>query len=369
MGGDLGDDRRRQGVGVVGLAGGDQSVPGGQVRARVGARSRVVAQRKPERVESGDVGGLLDSDRRRPVGAEVGRVGDVVERSAVGHQRVGEVRPGPLRHGGGNFHLRSGRALPVGQRAVGQHRAVAQRGQRHRDPAAVGHPGGADLLRLGDAFVGQHRDQVLGVAHFDAVVHQVVVARFAFGAQWNPVGVGGPAGAAPASVAHAEDRIAVFGPALGLGVDPDLRAAPAVEVADQRIRPVRPGGRGGREDHVDVDLGLAVPGRRRPGAEPHVAGGGLSGAADVAAVEGAEIRRGGRGGEQGSGENRDDRAGVDDRPGSRVEAPPRHCSRSCYPIFRRMQSYLSVIPYKSFPSARAFSAANSSSLSTPFSCS
>jgi hypothetical protein len=295
VGGDLGDDRGRQRVRVVGLAGVDQPVPGGEIGAGVGSRKGVVAGREAGAVEPGHVGGLLDPDRRFSVGAPVGVVGAVVEGAAVRHQRVGEVAPGPLRHRRGEFHLRAGRAFPRGQGAVGKHRPVAQRRQRHRHAAAVGDAGGADLVRDRDAFVGEDGDQVLGVADLVAGVEQVVVAGgagFGFG---DAVGVLAAAALAPAAVADAEDGVARFGPVPHPRVpEADLAAAPAVEDADQRVRPVGAGARRRRQDDVDVDLRLPVPGRGLAAAEADVPVRGLRSAAEVAAVEGGEVgaRRG-----------------------------------------------------------------------------
>ncbi len=289
MGVDLGDDRGRQRVRVVGLAGVDQPVPGGEIGPGVGAGRGVVAGGEAEPVEAGHVGGLLDPDRRVAVRAAVGVVHAVVEGAAVGHQRVGEVAPGPLRHRRGEFHRRPRRAFPGDQGAVGQHRAVAQRRQRQRHAAAVGDAGGADLVRDRDAFVGQDRDQVLGVADLVTVVEQVVVAGgagFGFG---DPVGVRGAAAFAPAAVADAEDGVARFGPVLDPRVlEADLAAAPAVEDADQRVGAVF-AARDRRQDDVDVDLRLAVPGRRLAAAEADVPVRGLGGAAEVAAVERGEV--------------------------------------------------------------------------------
>src|SRR5207253_8477629 len=78
VGGDLGDDRVGERVGVVGLAGVDQRVPAGQIGTGVGAERGVVAGGEAEAVEAGHVGGLLDPDRRLPIGPAVGVVGAVV---------------------------------------------------------------------------------------------------------------------------------------------------------------------------------------------------------------------------------------------------------------------------------------------------
>jgi hypothetical protein len=231
---------------------------------------------------------LLDPDRSFAVGTAVGRVGDVVEGAAIRHQRVGEVAPRPLRHRGGKFHRRAVRALPGHQRAVREHRPVAQRGQRHRDPAAIGGAGGADPARLGDPFVGKQGDQVLGVANFVAIIHQVVVAVGAGWVNWQFFRVVAAAGFAPAAVAHAEDRIAVLRPPLGLTVEADLFPAPAMEVADQRVRPVGPRRGRGRQDYVDVDLG-PVPGFGSTAAETDVAVACLSRTGKIASVEAREV--------------------------------------------------------------------------------
>ncbi len=290
VGGELVDDRVGEGVRVIGLAGVDQSVPGGQIGLGIGPGRGVVAGGQTGSVEAADERLLLDPDRGFAVGTAVGRVGDVIEGAAVRHQRVGEVAPRPLRHRGGKFHRRSARALPGHQRAVREHRPVAQRGQRHRDPAAVGDAGGADPAGLGDPFVGEQGDQVLGVANFVAIVHQVVVA---VGTGWVDrqfFRVVGAAGFAPATVAHAEDRIAVFRPPLGLFVEADLFAAPTVEVADQRVGPVSSRRGRGRQDHVDVDLG-PVPGFGGAAAEADVAVGRLGRAGKIGSRRGSKSRR------------------------------------------------------------------------------
>ena len=76
---------------------------------------------------------------------------------------------------------------------VGEFDAVLERAQLQRHAAAVAAAGGADLLRVDHAFVGEFAEQRLHVAHFVARGHQVDVAAFWQGAAFTVLaGLEGP---------------------------------------------------------------------------------------------------------------------------------------------------------------------------------
>ena len=221
VGRDLLGDRIRGGV--VGLALVDAGELRREVGRRVDARRRVVAGGGAERVQAADERLLLDPDRR----GVVGRAGDrVVERAAVGLERVREVGPRDGRRRRGDTHGMAAVADPGVQVAVGVHVAVLQGRQLHRLAARVRGPGHADALAVDQALVGQLAGQELGVARLVAHVGQVQPARRAAGGVEQAV-VGAPARAVEPARRVREDRVAARRPGLHL-VEPDLAPAPAV---------------------------------------------------------------------------------------------------------------------------------------------
>ena len=144
---------------VVGPARIEQRVPGVEIRVGIGPRRRVVRGRGAGGEETGDEALLQDADGGIAIRPGVGRVGDVIERAPVRHQRVGEVGPGDLRRRRGDLHRVALRARPGNERAVPcrNHLAVAQRSERHRDTAAVGTTERADLLPVDHALVIEDR--------------------------------------------------------------------------------------------------------------------------------------------------------------------------------------------------------------------
>ena len=155
-----------------------------------------------------------------PGGFEVRRVAGhlVVERAAVGRQRVDEVGPRDHRRRGGDLHVLAPRALPRGVGAVGVADAVPQRGELHALAAAVGAAGHADLLGLDQVLVGQQAGQVLGVAGLVAGVGQVDPALRAAGRVGRAARRGRAARLAEAASGVVEDGVAPVGP--GLRCDP-----------------------------------------------------------------------------------------------------------------------------------------------------
>src|SRR4051812_12534909 len=119
---------------------------------------------------------------------------------------------------------------------------------------------------------------------------------------------------APAAVTHAEHGVAALCP-IGRPVVRDLRAAPAVEVADGRIGTVGALRRRRRQEHVDVDLG---PVERVRGAAAEAGSRRLCRAGHIA-VEDARGR--------GLGTRRE-RQGAEDQPEQQRCLVPLHVSRT-----------------------------------------
>src|SRR4051812_22787012 len=119
---------------------------------------------------------------------------------------------------------------------------------------------------------------------------------------------------APAAVTHAEHGVAALCP-IGRPVVRDLRAAPAVEVADGRIGTVGALRRRRRQEHVDVDLG---PVERVRGAAAEAGSRRLRRAGHIA-VEDARGR--------GLGTRRE-RQGAEDQPEQQRCLVPLHVSRT-----------------------------------------
>ena len=118
-------------------------------------------------------GGLLDPDRRLDGRLRRDRVG---QGPAVRRDRADQVRPRNDRCRGGEAQRFAGRAPPRHEPAVGQHRAVVERGEGERLPAAVGVAGHSDAVGVGAPVVDQAADQLLRVADLVAVVGEVDVA-------------------------------------------------------------------------------------------------------------------------------------------------------------------------------------------------
>lgn len=203
--GDRRDDVGGERVGVVGLAGVDQREPGVQVGVR--ARQRVVAGRQAGGVEPGDERLLHHADLARRVGS----VGDVVERPAVRHQRVGEIGPGDVGRGGRKrdrraVGLRQGASRPFGTScgsSAPPAPSTSRRRRSRRSPRS---------RRIDDPVVHQQPGEVLGVADLVVGVHQVVVAVRALRGQ--PLVAIATAAVAPAAVAHRQVGVAPVRPAL-----------------------------------------------------------------------------------------------------------------------------------------------------------
>src|SRR5262249_9202670 len=153
----------RQRFTVVGAAFDVEVVPFGDVCFGVAGRA-VVADQRTRRVQRAVPVVLFDAVAEFTVDAVVGVVRDVVEAGAVRLQRRGDVAPRVFGCGRGYFHRFAARVFPRDDFAVQQFDAVLQRAELQRHAAAVATTGGADLLPVDDAFVGEFAEQRLHVA-------------------------------------------------------------------------------------------------------------------------------------------------------------------------------------------------------------
>ena len=282
--------KRRQRIAecvVVRLTRVEYRVPVAQIRVGIGARRRV------EECVAACVQRVLPGRLQHARAALVGRVVHVVERAAVRHQRVRQVRPRDLRRRRRDLHRGAVGALPCGQGPVREHLAVLQRGKGHREPAAVGTADRADLRRRGDALVGQLASQLLGVANLVASVHQADVAVVARRAQLR-ARRGGPARLAEATRRHADRRVALV-EERGHVRERKLRARVTVEQHDQRVGTVRPGDGLGREGDPDVDRHAVERRHGAPRGAAGIPGDRVITQPHTAALHGAGNRRGGVG--------------------------------------------------------------------------
>ena len=133
--------------------------------------------------------------------------------AAVGRNRADQGGPRNHRRRGGQLQRRACRGAPWHKATVGQHHAVAQRGQLEGLPAAVGVAGHADPRRVRDALVDQAPDQLLRVARLVARVGEMDVAGRAVGGV-GQARLGHAAGAPLAASGEGQHRVAGLGPVV-----------------------------------------------------------------------------------------------------------------------------------------------------------